>query len=80
MSADEVDNILTLLKFIGKIPRGGRLCVRQGELVADTSTSHLQPLLRWACGDSRDATLSHIRGVIHAAMRLHWVIFVYGTP
>ena len=70
MASDEfVDATIANLKVIGMVPRGGRLCVRKGQLCIDAA-GQLQPLRRWVRGDSRDMTLMHVRNTVQNACRI----------
>lgn len=69
LSDDFVDSTIANLKVIGMVPRNGRLCVRKGQLCLE-SEDQLQPMRRWARGDSRDLTMMHVWNTIHSAQRI----------
>lgn len=69
LSDDFVDSTIANLKVIGMVPRNGRLCVRKGQLCLETE-DQIQPVRRWARGDSRDLTMMHVRNTIHSAQRI----------
>lgn len=61
--------MLANLKVIAMIPRGGKLCVRQGQLCLEPVDS-LQRVRRWLLGDSRSVALSHVRTTVNGAIEL----------
>jgi hypothetical protein len=66
---DYVDGVIANLKIIGMVQKGGRLCVRKGQLAIER-VDHSQPLRRWLAKDSRDVTLLHVRNTIQSAMKI----------
>lgn len=70
MASDEfVDITIANLKIIGMVGQNGKLRVRKGQLCLERD-DRMQPVRRWASGDSRDLTLLHIRNAICNAMRI----------
>jgi hypothetical protein len=70
MASDEfVDNTIANLKIIGMVGQNGKLRVRKGQLCLEKD-DRMQPVRRWASGDSRDLTLLHIRNAISNATRI----------
>lgn len=76
MSTDEyIDIIISNLKVIGMVPKGGKLCIRKGHLCLDAKKPTrfhplLQPITRWFNGDSRDLTLLHTKNTINGAVKI----------
>ena len=69
MTDEFIDSTISNLKILGMIPKNGRLCVRKGNLALDNIV-HGQFIMRWMFGDSRDATLQHVRNVITSAIKI----------
>ena len=76
MSSEEfIDIIISNLKVIGMVPKGGKLCIRKGHLCLDARKATrlhpvLQPITRWFNGDSRDLTLLHTKNTINGALKI----------
>ena len=69
MRDEFVDEILTSLKIIGSIKEGQKVCVRNGLLTLEqTSTGIQASVKRWLFGDNRATTLHYIRNVVHNAL------------
>lgn len=66
---DFVDRMLANLKVIAMIPRGGKLCVRQGQLCLEP-VDPMQRVRRWLLGDSRNVALAHVRSTVNGAIDL----------
>jgi hypothetical protein len=64
-----VDGTIATLKVIGMVGKGGRLCVRKGQLCLENDDS-VQFFRRWLLGDSRDITLMHVKNTALNAMEL----------
>jgi hypothetical protein len=70
MAAEEfIDSTIAALKIIGMVPKGGKLCVRKGQLSLD-DPDNAQALRRWVRGDSRDITVMHARNTINCAIKI----------
>ena len=70
LATDEfIDDTIAALKIIGMLPRGGKLCVRKGQLSLDQH-DNIQRVRRWFRGDSRDLTLMHVRNTINNAVKI----------
>ena len=69
MRDEFIDEILTSLKIIGSIKEGQKVCVRNGLLTLEqTSTGIQASVKRWLFGDNRATTLHYIRNVVHNAL------------
>ena len=69
MRDEFVDEILTSLKIIGSIKEGQKVCVRNGLLTLEQTSSGIQASVkRWLFGDNRATTLHYIRNVVHNAL------------
>ena len=69
MRDEFIDEILTSLKIIGSIKEGQKVCVRNGLLTLEqTSTGIQASVKRWLFGDTRATTLHYIRNVVHNAL------------
>jgi len=69
MRDEFIDEILTSLKIIGSIKEGQKVCVRNGLLTLEqTSTGFQASVKRWIFGDNRATTLHYIRNVVHNAL------------
>ena len=66
---DYVDSVIANLKIVGMVQKGGKLCVRKGQLAIER-TDHLQGVRRWVAKDSRDVSLIHMRNTVGAALKL----------
>lgn len=66
---DFMDRMLANLKVIAMIPRGGKLCVRQGQLCLEP-LDPMQRVRRWLLGDSRSVALAHVRSTVNGAIEL----------
>ena len=64
-----IDQILANLKVISMIKTCTRLRIIKGQLSLDFP-SPIQPMRRWFYGDSRNAMIIHVRGVIHNALNV----------
>jgi hypothetical protein len=64
-----LDNTIATLKVIGMVGKGGRLCVRKGQLCLEPDDG-MQFVRRWIKGDSRDIVLLHLRNVINDAINI----------
>lgn len=65
---DFVDATIANLKIVGMVPKGGKLCVRKGQLSVDPP--RVQAVRRFLNGDSRDMTIAHIKTTIFNAIRI----------
>jgi len=64
-----IDQILTSLKIISMIKEGQKVCVRNGLLSLEpTSTGLHVAVRRWINNDSRQSTLSYIKNVVNNAL------------
>ena len=64
-----IDQILANLKVISMIKTCTRLRIIKGQISLDFP-SPVQPVRRWFYGDSRNAMIIHVRGVIHNALNV----------
>jgi hypothetical protein len=69
MTDDFVDGVISNLRILSMIPKGGKLCVRKGQLSIDT-VGRGQFVWRWVNGDSRDNTMNHVRNTISSAIAI----------
>jgi hypothetical protein len=58
-----VDGTIATLKVIGMVGKGGRLCVRKGQLCLEADDG-IQFLRRWILGDSRDVCFMHVKNTV----------------
>lgn len=64
-----IDQILTSLKIISMIKEGQKVCVRNGLLSLEpTSTGIPAAVRRWINNDSRQSTLAYIKNVINNSL------------
>jgi len=64
-----IDQILTSLKIISMIKEGQKVCVRNGLLSLEpTSTGIPVAIRRWINNDSRQSTLAYIKNVVNNAL------------
>ena len=59
MTDDFVDGVISNLRILSLIPKGGKLCVRKGQLSIDT-VGRGQFVWRWVNGD----TINHVKNTI----------------
>ena len=73
MASEEIiDATIAALKIMGMVQKNGKLCIRKGQLCLDTdSTPVTQAAKRWLNGDSRDATLMHVKNVLNNAVKIN---------
>ena len=64
-----LDEYVTNLKVLGKVPSGGRLCVHDGDLHIE-GTTFLAPIKRWLLSDGRSNTLAVLRHLIGNSLEL----------
>lgn len=64
-----IDKTMANLKLIGMVNKGGKLCIKRGQLNIE-HVDRLQSLRRWYNKDSRDITLIHIRNTINDAIKI----------
>ena len=69
-----VDQVLTSLKIIAMIKEGQKVCVRNGLLSLENSSTGIRVAIRrWVDNDNRQSTLVYIRNVVNNAMDIAYI-------